>query len=360
MYRSVPNDWSVIITDVRGSTRAIEMGYYKEINVTGVSSIIAVLNALGTQHVPYVFGGDGATILVPNDRTEAAVTALRATQAMANANFGLELRVGVVPVSDIKAAGHDILVARYQLSMTTTLAMISGSGVSLAEQWVKSQVQPYGYKVVPDSSSVGSFQGLECRWNPIKAKQGEMVSLLVKADKPSVYQEVIEMIERTLLEGIRPTSPEQVNFSWPLFNVGLREARIRAYGKGWKEIFKHFLLVNFQMLIAKISWTFDIYMKTFSMKKYVGELVTNTDFRKFDDMLRMILDCKPSQRQSIEVFLNEKMAKGELVFGTHVADSALMTCLVFSLENHVHFVDGSSGGYAMAAKQLKARLKASS
>ena len=35
-----------------------------------------------------------------------------------------------------------------------------------------------------------------------------------------------------------------------------------------------------------------------------------------------------------------------------------MTCLVFDLERseHVHFVDGAAGGFAMAAIGLKARL----
>jgi len=41
----------------------------------------------------------------------------------------------------------------------------------------------------------------------------------------------------------------------------------------------------------------------------------------------------------------------------HVADAALMTCLVFDLEEsrHLHFIDGGDGGLAMAARQLKAQ-----
>lgn len=41
-----------------------------------------------------------------------------------------------------------------------------------------------------------------------------------------------------------------------------------------------------------------------------------------------------------------------------MADTALMTCLVFNLRKseHVHFVDGGDGGFAIAAKQLKTQL----
>jgi hypothetical protein len=36
-----------------------------------------------------------------------------------------------------------------------------------------------------------------------------------------------------------------------------------------------------------------------------------------------------------------------------------MTCLVFDRRgDHVHFVDGADGGYAMAALRMKERLKA--
>ena len=37
----------------------------------------------------------------------------------------------------------------------------------------------------------------------------------------------------------------------------------------------------------------------------------------------------------------------------------MMTCLLFSLERskHVHFIDGSNGGFAIAARQLKQQIK---
>ena len=43
-----------------------------------------------------------------------------------------------------------------------------------------------------------------------------------------------------------------------------------------------------------------------------------------------------------------------------LASQALMTCFVYGLDEgeHVHFVDGGGGGYALAAKQFKAQHKA--
>lgn len=53
-----------MVTDVRGSTGAIEDGRYRDVDALGVASIIALCNALPELDLPYVFGGDGATLLV--------------------------------------------------------------------------------------------------------------------------------------------------------------------------------------------------------------------------------------------------------------------------------------------------------
>jgi hypothetical protein len=96
----------------------------------------------------------------------------------------------------------------------------------------------------------------------------------------------------------------------------------------------------------------------FDPMKYVNDLAANTDFRKFDDMLRMISDCAPQERERLVEMLERRRAQGQIVYGLHVSTHALMTCLVFTTEDHIHFIDGSGGGYAMAARQLKDQLKA--
>ena len=83
----------------------------------------------------------------------------------------------------------------------------------------------------------------------------------------------------------------------------------------------------------------------------------NTDYRRFDDTLRILLDCNKSQADEINSMLAQRARRGELNYGLHRSDSALMTCLVFNLHKgeHIHFVDGSDGGFTSAAKNLKAR-----
>ena len=94
--------------------------------------------------------------------------------------------------------------------------------------------------------------------------------------------------------------------------------------------------------------------------KYKESLVENTDFRKFDGLLRMVISGSSEQRDKLVQYLENQYRNGLLVYGVHVSDNALMTCVISDYnQDHVHFVDGSDGGYAMAAKALKQRLSAS-
>ena len=84
----------------------------------------------------------------------------------------------------------------------------------------------------------------------------------------------------------------------------------------------------------------------------------HSDHQKFDDMLRMILDCTEEETMRIEEYLQQGRKRGDLSYGIHYSSASLMTCYVNGLGDgdHIHFIDGGDGGYAVAAKQLKHQL----
>ena len=45
---SVPDSWSVVVADVKGSTEAVRMGRYRDVNLAGAACIAAVRNAYST------------------------------------------------------------------------------------------------------------------------------------------------------------------------------------------------------------------------------------------------------------------------------------------------------------------------
>ena len=132
-YESVPDNWWVMVADVEGSTRAIDEGRYKDVNMVGAASVTAVLNICGDIQVLFVFGGDGGTILVPGSLRQAASDALVGLQAISQSVFGLALRVGAFGVSDLRGQGADVWVRKYQLGAGNYLAMFAGGGVELCD-----------------------------------------------------------------------------------------------------------------------------------------------------------------------------------------------------------------------------------
>jgi hypothetical protein len=64
-YVRLPDDWTIGMSDIVQSTKAIRESRYRAVNMAGAAVIAATKNALDGRDFPYVFGGDGATFAVP-------------------------------------------------------------------------------------------------------------------------------------------------------------------------------------------------------------------------------------------------------------------------------------------------------
>ena len=136
-YTPVPDDWVVLISDVVGSTIAIREGRYKDVNMVGTATITAVLDSCDKAAVPFVFGGDGGTLVVPGSIVATARDAMLDLQASSVKLYGLELRVGAVPVAELRKRGTNVTVRKFLLSPGNHLAMLAGGGADLADALIK-------------------------------------------------------------------------------------------------------------------------------------------------------------------------------------------------------------------------------
>ena len=111
-------------------------------------------------------------------------------------------------------------------------------------------------------------------------------------------------------------------------------------------------------LWAVVVMRLGIKVGDFVPKTYVQQVVENSDFRKYDDGLRMILDCTPELERALTKLLTTAAASKIVRYGLHRQDAAMMTCFTPSVmrSDHVHFIDGARGGYASAATALKAAV----
>jgi hypothetical protein len=332
--------------------------------MVGAASVIAVLNVSGEIELPFVFGGDGGTVVVPASLSAPASDALAALQAISESTFGLSLRIGAIPVRDLRAQGADLLVRKMELSPGNHLAMFAGGGAELADGLLKSAAPGSPYLIEAEAATgEPDLEGLSCRWEPLRARDGCMMTIMVqgKAADPGVegrlLTEVLGAIREILghpLGSAAPASARSMRFRWPPRGLAL-EARATA-GRG--NYLVRYLSILLESLIQYCCERFDRHAGPYNAPVYREELRANTDYRKYDGILRLVLEASREQAGHIERYLEEQCAAGRLVYGVHVAGSALMTCLVFSLEEsrHLHFIDGADGGFAMAARGFKARL----
>lgn len=358
-YQTVPLDWYVLMTDVTGSTAAIERGQYKDVNVLGASSIMAVLNALAPLDIPFVFGGDGAVLLVPPSALQRAREALLGLKTIARQAFGLMLRVGVVPVAALSPT-TPVKVAKFRLTATYAQANFTGGGITYAEFLIKTDPL-YGLDLEGDPAAA-NLTGLECRWRAIPSQPGHTLSLIVAAPHRhttlplSSYREVIDTIQTIYGHPAQyhPIALSQLKLTLNPFRLWAETKARSPRAKRWSYWVKAYLetllgwgLMGLGLRAGGVDWG-----------HYRQEVWAASDCQKLDDSLRMVIAGTPAQTQQLTNALENRYRQGQIAYGLHISNRALMTCLILNRrDHHFHLIDSADGGYALAAKQLKTRLR---
>lgn len=357
-FLQVPEDWLVGVADIVDSTVEISKGRYKTVNTVGAAVISAMVNALSPSRFPYVFGGDGAGFAVWPEAAPAASAALAAVQAWALNEFDIRLRAALVPVSDIAAAGHPLRVARYRVSDAVDYAMFSGGGLS----WAEAEMKGGRYAVQATPGAVPDLAGLSCRWDNFRSRNGTILSVVVfpgaratEATFAHVARQVVTMGD-TLAGSGRPVAEEGPVTRFPPRGLELEARASHGSQPLWRRRLELLGLTLFSWFLFRTG----LRLGNFEPRHYRATVAANADFRKFDDALKMTLDCDADTRTRIESLLKAAEADGIVRFGLFDQDEAMMTCFVPSAtqDDHVHFIDGAGGGYAQAAAQIKATQRA--
>jgi len=177
--------------------------------------------------------------------------------------------------------------------------------------------------------------------------------------RADVYADLLSRIEGVFEPDwhlAQPVRVDNMRFRWPPRGIGL-ESRAT---KGSHPLWQHAAKLYLQSLFQKYAERYDRQVGAYNAPTYRAELRANSDYRRFDDVLRLVIDVTPQQHARIDALLSEARRNGDVSYGTHWSDAALMTCLLFSLEDsrHIHFIDGTEGGFTYAAKALKEQLAA--
>ena len=374
----IPDDWTVFLSDVVGSTNAIAAGRYKDVNTAGSLPVMAIANLVGDMNFPFIFGGDGMTAVLPPGCEQQVRAIMRDTRRMARELFDIELRTGAVPVRELRHRNAGITVAAVRVSDRYRQAVFFGTGLDLAEEMVKGRSQGSAQSwIIPDdpgAQPAADFSGFSCRWQDIPSALGLTFALVVKPglrvsrDDTRWVDQVLGMVKAAIgdddaahplsVEGQRPRT---------LAEASRLESRVHQWARrglvGFLARAATSLGVILRMSAGKLILRWRLPMK------YQGQMLReirennrlNSDVRKFDGSLKLIASATAEGLDQLEKTLSLEEKEGTIVYGIHRSDRAHMTCMIHTESSgEVHFVDGADGGYALAAKMLKEKLAAPS
>ncbi|MCB0367867.1 MAG: DUF3095 family protein [Bdellovibrionales bacterium] len=358
-FSKAPSNWVIVVSDIKGSTQAVKEGKFKIVNMLGASAITIYSNEIQSSNTVSIFGGDGATMLMPQAIFKKLRPQFVGLIKLAKREFGISLRIGAVNVIDLHNEGNYIYVGKYKVSENTVLAQIMGPGCNLAEDMVKSQNPKAILLNEEEEFQMPNLDGLSCRLEKFASRNGHILSIIVKPKKDGetdwVRQILVENIKKILggdFQSANPVSKTQLN--WKTLPETLdSEMRFRSHSSFGR------LKVFFQILIANFMLKFNISSAGFDPHKYKSEVPLQSDFKKFDDNLRMVIDCTDQQAKEIEDLLEAARIEKSIFYGIHRSDHAVTTCFTYKAAkgDHVHFVDGDGCGYTNASIQLKSQIK---
>lgn len=356
LFYNIPADWHVVITDVKKSTQAVGNGLHETVNLVATGSIVAVLNIAYKYDItiPFFFGGDGATFIIPPAILEESKKALILHQENTQRNFNLMLRVGHVPVEDIYTAGNLLKVTKLKASQLFSIPVLLGDGLSYAEKIIKAE----DYTLVsPETGNEElDMTGMECRWDKIKPPEtsDEVVSLLIVAkdgkNQAAVFRKVVEKLDSIYgdPEKRKPITVSQLKLKATVEKIS-REMKAKL-GR-YRPLY----------IVSKLFTTMlgPFYFKTKRGKTYLKQLVELSDTLVIDGRINTVISGTTAQRMELQSALDELEGSDDIWYGLFTSKESVLSCYVRNMnEKHIHFVDGSDGGYTKAAGMLKKKLAA--
>lgn len=359
-YARLADDWALAVADIVGSTKLAAAGRDKDVNFVAGAAVAVLGEAVrrGQEPVACQFGGDGAIAAVPHERIDATRTALAALAHWAASEFGIDLRVGLVPVAALRAKNLDAFVALRDFGNQNAFGLFLGDGIVAADAWVKQDAQ---WRIEPAPGDLAGLEGLSCRWQPVAARNGTVLCII--ADPVASGARGMAALGRVVraIDACAPglaTAPlgdgTPLEPRWmPSFAALGREARAAPPGKRVARVAAAMLAAFVAYVVHKSGGR----IGAIDIGRYRRDMAERSDHRKAAGGPRLVLDVSADAARRIEAVLAAAEAAGEIRYGTARADATTVTCLVgdFAADRHVHFVDGAGLGFWRASEMLKAK-----
>jgi hypothetical protein len=358
-FLDVPQTWHVVVVDIQNSTQAVVDGNHHQVNLTATGSIISVLNTVRkfkqNIEIPYFFGGDGATFLLPSTLLDKVITVLDNYSIHIKRKTNLVLRVGHVSVKDLISKQCRLKIAKHQLTERLTIPIILGNGLHKAEEIIKSDFKEL--RISSFNESLLNLEGMECRWEEVNPDQNQAIVVCLLLDsveekaQREVYKEILSKMDEIFgtFNDRQPIKSERLKLDASLYKIW-EEMKVSLANKSWSYFLKNWIKTNIGRAYFSLSK---------SGKQYLKQIGQLSHSFMLDGMINTIFTADQNKIDRFTSFLDELEAEHKIIYGIHVTHASVMSCYVLDMKtSHSHFVDGTEGGYTSAAKMLKVKKKA--
>ncbi|WP_300433835.1 DUF3095 family protein [Christiangramia sp.] len=355
-FSNLPEDWHILVADIRNSTQAIEKGQHKNVNLVATGCVISILNLADAHNtsIPFFFGGDGASFLIPEKIKDQSLSVLEKHNRNTEKHFGFSLAVGSFSIKKIYEENINLRISRVKINETLNIPVILGNGLQYAENKIKEE--GFLQHITPGETPL-NMTGMECKWDKIKPPKDdqEVLSLIVagcgETDFSEVYSSIMASIDKIYGSVTRrkPISVKRLKIK-----AGLQRIKDEMKVKLGKWSFTAFLK---SIMVANFG---EFYLRnTSSGKSYLQKLVELSDNLTLDGRINTVITGTQDQRKKLISYLDQLESQNLIKYGYHVSEESIMSCYVKDMgtDQHIHFIDGGNGGYTKAANRLKLKFQ---
>lgn len=354
LFSSVPKNWSIVVTDIKNSTVAVANGLHNDVNLCATGSIITVLNTIkGIDkkiQIPYFFGGDGSTFIIPNNLVQPIIQALNNYSQHITNTLKLNLRVGHIQVEEVYNNKVTLRITKLRHNKYLTTPVVLGNGIKFAENYIKQSFEIAD--PIKDKNIALNLEGMECRWDEIypNEPQKKVICLLVNCEDEKKQAEIYGTIMNEInyifgdLDNRNPITTLKLKL-----NTSLEKIRKEMYVKVGKNQSKY--LINNWLITVFGKYYFKFFK---AGKLYIYRVSQLSDTIMLDGSINTVISGNDKQIKRLQIFLDDLESKKKIIYGLHTTHASIMSCYIEDREEkHIHFVDGTEGGYTSAAIMFK-------
>ena len=320
-------------------------------------SIITVLNTIKTVNkkieIPYFFGGDGSTFIIPNTILTPVLEALNNYSQHIKNTLNLNLRVGHLELEKVYNNNVTLRITKLRHNKYLTTPVVLGNGIKYAENVIKDN-----FKVSHVDTSVLALnlEGMECRWDEIYPSQTDkkVICLLVNCNDEKKQAEIYGTIMNEInyvfgdLNNRNPITALKLRLNTSIEKIK-KEMHVKLGKNKTSYLLNNWLITIFGKY----------YFKLFKAgKRYVYKVSQLSDTIMLDGSINTVISGTNKQVSRLQILLDDLESNNKIIYGLHTTHASIMSCYIQDRkEKHIHFVDGTEGGYTSAAIMFKEKLK---